>query len=239
MSQKIDLPQRPRLTALLDYIFTATPLRAVMHAARAVGIAAALLLLAMLFGRFTGQWIELEEPETAMPFVEWPEIPDAVKPMIMSDDGSAPTLSLQDVRNRLISVNVNARRGAEGQELIDLTDQPVVELATSTDPALVAYADWVDGSACSLSGWKGESRKAAAALVRNGVWGCGWAKRAAAGMPLVIKLGFWLGGLASLLLAALILGYVAYVLRGARHAIQEHRAHDALYGSWAGKRGSL
>lgn len=239
MSQKIDLPQRPRPTALLDYVFTATPLRAVMHAARAVGIAAALLLLAMLFGRFTGQWIELEEPETAMPFVEWPEVSDAVKPMIMSDDGSAHTLSLQDVRNRLISVNANARRAAEGQELIDVTDKPVAELAASTDPALAAYADWVDGSACSLSGWKGESRKSAAALVRNGVWGCGGVKRAAAGMPLVIELGFWLGGFLSLVLAFLILGYIGYVIRGTWHAIQEHRAHDALYGSWAGKRGSL
>lgn len=102
-----------------------------------------------------------------------------------------------------------------------------------TPPALsipddTALRRWVDGNVCRLGGVEGADRGALAWHVGQGVGECGAVATRAAGLPLSIWLGWWVG----LLVTPLLLLALVYFL--AKHTIRlpaTRRAYRRLYGS--------
>lgn len=237
MSEALPLPKKPGWWALLRYRLAVSNWRLVNHAAFLLALAAIAFSFIWLTGNFTDRWITVTEPERALPREQWPQIPDAIKPLVLGDDGNPVTLNLIDVRNRLNEINANAGRLAHGEPAIALAlppQGPPPAAGSRDETELAAYQSWVSGSACSISDWKAEARAQVAALVRSGVWGCSGVKRGLAWWPLVIQLGLWPGLLLTLLLAAVLLPSGYFLGRSLLRHEADYRLHRKLFGSWAG-----
>lgn len=230
----IPLPKQPGGVALWRYRLALTGWRVVPQLARVAGIAAAIAFAIWLSGFRTPQWIAVTDPSLALPAEQWPVIPDEAKPLILADDGNALTLTAQDLRVRLNQVHANAIKASRGEPVVSVASDPVAVTpgSASDTVATTAYAAWVSGSACSISGWQGEARGQVAALVRNGTWSCSGFKRFFAYWPLVIDFGLILGILGSLLLLIVVVGAIFHFGREIRRTEQDASLHRQLFGSW-------
>lgn len=197
--------------------------RSWMHAVTALaalGWVLVLVLAAWLAGIGADRWIEVPDPDRALPQENWPELDEPLRVRFFAEGG------LQEgLRRNLWIVEMNRVREASGNAV-----QPIGESSdrTATTPAEAARWDWVDSHACSLSGWKNGDQRLIAALVRNGVWGCPEWKQAMAGRPLVIRFGLWPGLLLSLLIlvaSGLMNAWLTIRTRQLRADTRTHHLH--------------
>lgn len=238
MSDSLPLPKKPHWWALIRYKLAVSNWRLINHGLFLAGLGAFIFTALTLLGYRTPQWTVLSdtELESPLPRDQWPQIPDLAKPLILGNDGNPATLSLIDVKGRLIEIDANAKHAARGEPIVPLPEGSAASAAPrpAQVPALQAYDSWTSGSACSISGWDEAARPKVAALVRNGVWGCSGFKRSVAWWYLAIQLGIWPGFFLTLVLLG-VMSVVAWFLgRSLLRHEQEYRLHRKLFGSWAG-----
>jgi len=201
----------------------------------AVGAGLALLLASYLLGAWASPHQRIANLDNALQATQWPEQTAAVAAGFNSEDDDATTLTVRELRYLLEVIDTNAMKVASGLEPEAITAaRPTDEVlaAENTSETVLAYWEWVDDNACSLSGWSGEAHGQVATLVRNGVWQCSGFRQWLSGLPVVLWLGTWLGLLATLALLVAPWPLLHIGWRKARHIGRIHRMNTQIHGSW-------